>query len=373
LELEIAEHQKAEERLTDNEARYRALFDGVPDALLVADIVTGIIRDVNQSTCRLFARTRDELVGVHQSTLHPPRLARETEQTFREYSHEAAEGKAGAPFEHVILRADGSEIPIEIRTQPVMLDGAQMMLGVFRDISERKRAEMVTRARLRMLEAVYAAGVSLEDTLRLMLDEIEAQTVSRIGFYHFLEEDQQTLSLQNWSTNTLSTICTAEGKVSHYPVVQAGVWADSVRERRAVIHNDYASLRNHKGVPDGHATIVRELTVPIFRGSRIVAIIGVGNKADDYTDNDVQTVSLLGDFSWEIVERKMAEEKLRCLNEELEQRVKERTSELAARNADLEKMNKVFVGRELKMVELKERIRELEGSSEKRGDQNARQ
>jgi PAS domain S-box-containing protein len=197
LELEIDEHQKAEERLKNNEARYRALFEGIPDALLVADIITGIIRDVNQSACRLFARSRDELVGVHQSTLHPPRLARETEQSFREYSHEAAKGKAGTPFEHAILRTDGSEIPIEIRTQPVLLDGAQMMLGVFRDISERKRAE--------------------EELLRL--------------------------------------------------------------------------------------------------------------------------------------------------NDELEERVKERTVELAARNGDLEKMNKVFVGRELKMVELKERIRELEGKT----------
>lgn len=141
LELEIAEHQKATEQIKDSEARYRALFEGVPDAILIADIATGVIRDVNPRACRLFARTRDELVGAHQATLHPPRLARETEQSFREHSHMAAEGKPGAPFEHAILRADGSEIPIEIATQPVILDGVKMILGVFRDISERKRAE----------------------------------------------------------------------------------------------------------------------------------------------------------------------------------------------------------------------------------------
>lgn len=196
LELEIAERRRAEERLKDNEARYRALFEGVPDALLIADIATGVIRNVNQSACRLFARTRDELIGAHQTTLHPERLARETEQSFREHSREAAEGKNGAPFEHVILRSDGSEIPIEITTQPLLLDGEKMILGVFRDISDRKRAE----------------------------------------------------------------------------------------------------------------------------------------------------------------------DELRRLNEELEKRVQQRTTELATKNAELEKMNKVFVGRELKMVELKERIRELEGN-----------
>jgi hypothetical protein len=50
-------------------------------------------------------------------------------------------------------------------------------------------------------------------------------------------------------------------------------------------------------------------------------------------------------------------------NEELEQRVKERAAELEEKNAELYKMNRLFVGRELRMVELKERIRELEGQT----------
>lgn len=62
----------------------------------------------------------------------------------------------------------------------------------------------------------------------------------------------------------------------------------------------------------------------------------------------------------ELTERKRAEELLQRLTEELERRVKERTAELEAKNEELERMNRVFVGRELRMVELKEKIRELE-------------
>lgn len=59
-----------------------------------------------------------------------------------------------------------------------------------------------------------------------------------------------------------------------------------------------------------------------------------------------------------LIERKQANEALNRLNEELEQRVGERTGELKRRNHELEEMNKAFVGRELKMVELKKQLRE---------------
>jgi len=75
---------------------------------------------------------------------------------------------------------------------------------------------------------------------------------------------------------------------------------------------------------------------------------------------------LAGDLAFGItvlrnrIKRKQAEEDLRKLNEELEQRVKRRTGELEAKNAELENMNKLFVGRELRMIELKEKIKKLE-------------
>lgn len=62
----------------------------------------------------------------------------------------------------------------------------------------------------------------------------------------------------------------------------------------------------------------------------------------------------------DITDRRRAEEEIHKLNIELEQRIRERTKELEAKNAELQRMNKLFVGRELRMIELKERIKEME-------------
>ncbi|MBM4050649.1 MAG: PAS domain S-box protein, partial [Planctomycetes bacterium] len=128
--------------------------------------------------------------------------------------------------------------------------------------------------------------------------------------YHFVEPDQKTLSLQAWSTRTVREFCTAKGKGLHYGVAEAGVWVDCVHQRRPVIHNDYASLPHRKGLPEGHAQVIRELVVPILRGDKIVAILGVGNKPQDYTQEDVETVSFLADVAWEVTEQKRAAEAL---------------------------------------------------------------
>ncbi|MCK9363742.1 MAG: PAS domain S-box protein [Syntrophales bacterium] len=182
-------------------------------------------------------------------------------------------------------------------------------LGTVQDITERKRIDNIMQARLRLLEVANLQP--MDELLTAMLDEMEALTGSSIGFYHFLEADQRTLLLQHWSTNTLKNMCTAAGKGSHYPIAQAGVWVDCVYERRPIIHNDYASLPHRKGMPEGHAPVIRELVVPIFRGDLIKAVVGVGNKPTDYDESDVEIVSQLGDFSWDIVERKQAEEALK--------------------------------------------------------------
>ena len=197
---------------------------------------------------------------------------------------------------------DELEQRVEERTEELKKTVEQLQ----EEVMERQRADIILHARLRLLK--FAESCSREEFPQATLDELELLTGSTIGFYHLVDADQKTLLLQTWSTNTLRNMCTATGKGRHYDIAEAGVWTDCVPQRRPVIHNNYSALPHRKGLPPGHAPVVRELVVPILRGDKVVAIIGVGNKPTDYDEQDVNVVSLLGDFWWDIAERKRAEE-----------------------------------------------------------------
>ncbi len=215
---------------------------------------------------------------------------------------------------------DGKKVPLEyIASVMYNAAGEPSLISIGRNITERKRVEEILRLRLRLWE--YANTHSVEELMQMALDEISVLMDSPIGFYHFVEEDQITLSLQAWSTRTLAEFCQAEGRSMHYPISEAGVWVDCVRQRQPVIHNDFASLPHRKGFPAGHAEVIRELVVPTMRGDRIVSILGIGNRPANYVQQDIEVVSYIADVIWTIVEQKRANEQVHQLNARLEQLV----------------------------------------------------
>ena len=176
-----------------------------------------------------------------------------------------------------------------------------------------RRTEELVGLRYQLLD--YASQHSVHELLQYALDEVCRITASPVGFCHFVDPDQQGLTLQAWSSRTLKEFCRADGIGMHYGIDQAGVWADCVRTKAPVIHNEYAALPDKKGLPPGHAPVVRELTVPVIRDERVVAVLGVGNKESDYGEKDMVEVDYLADVTWEIIDGRRSQEELRQANE----------------------------------------------------------
>ncbi|MES9958536.1 MAG: diguanylate cyclase, partial [Sedimenticola sp.] len=94
----------------------------------------------------------------------------------------------------------------------------------------------------------------------------------------------------------------------HYPIEMAGIWADCARERRPVIHNDYQSIEDSEkgGLPEGHFTVVRHMSIPVFDHDKLVAIAGVGNKAKPYDEMDIIQMEVLTSCLWSVLQQHRA-------------------------------------------------------------------
>ncbi|PKM97522.1 MAG: hypothetical protein CVU79_07745 [Elusimicrobia bacterium HGW-Elusimicrobia-3] len=123
----------------------RALFDGSPDAIFLADPKTGLILDANQAAERLLGRPIEEIIGMHQTALHPPKREKASQRIFQEHSASDGETVHGGPEAHYALRADGTEVPIEITAKIIKIKGRKVLQGFFRDVSARKKTELALK------------------------------------------------------------------------------------------------------------------------------------------------------------------------------------------------------------------------------------
>ena len=141
------------------------------------------------------------------------------------------------------------------------------------------------------------------------VDIAQHATESRIAYLHFLNDDQNTIELGVWSHDTLAG-CNAV-YARHYPVDSAGIWADSARTRAPCIHNDYEAMTAKRGLPDGHSRLIRHLGLPVLDEGHVRMLVGVGNKATDYTPDDVVVLDKVARRIWSVTrQRRLLEQYL---------------------------------------------------------------
>ncbi|WP_052464881.1 PAS domain S-box protein [Geoalkalibacter subterraneus] len=135
----LAEQQKAARTSRESEVRFRAIFDGVDDAIFLHDIDTGAILDVNARTEEMFGypseRLREMTVG-DLSENQPPY----TQQDAAALIRRASEGQS-VRFEWRSRRSDGSLFWSEINMRRAELQGKAVLIATLREISARRQAQ----------------------------------------------------------------------------------------------------------------------------------------------------------------------------------------------------------------------------------------
>jgi two-component system cell cycle sensor histidine kinase/response regulator CckA len=160
----------------DADARFQALLDAAPDAI-VAVMPDGSIELVNAQAERLFGYPREELLGQSVDLLVPDRFRNAHPANRDGYFAEPRPRPMGAGMELAGRRKDGSEFPAEISLSSIDTDDGRLVSAAIRDVSERRRAEAKFRG---LLEAAPDAivGVGPDGTIAL----VNAQTERLFGY-----------------------------------------------------------------------------------------------------------------------------------------------------------------------------------------------
>ncbi|MFZ2198712.1 MAG: PAS domain S-box protein, partial [Thermodesulfovibrionales bacterium] len=305
--------RKKAEALRQSSAYHRSLIEASLDPLVTID-ASGRITDVNAATEKVTGRTREELINTDFSDYctDPEKARAGYQQVFREGSIK------DYPLD--IRHKDGHLTPV-LYNAAVYRDESGSVVGVFaaaRDITERKKAEEIAKLDEARTDSILRisqfSAESLRELLDFAVDEAITLSGSKFGYLYFYHEDTQEFVLHAWSKDVMNE-CTIADPQTDYKLEKTGIWGEVVRQRKAIIVNDFSAPHPlKKGYPEGHAPLVRFFSVPIFSEGRIVAVTGFANRPAEYTDRDVSQMTLLMDSVWKIVERKEAEEKLKLAN-----------------------------------------------------------
>jgi len=135
----ITEQKKAEEKLRASEERFRYFMENAPEAIWVQD-VNGIFIDGNKRAEELTGYKMEEMIGKNmlEMNLVPPESVSRVMEAFKPNKL----GEISGPIELELVRKDGSLVSIEASTIPVEREGKIEIIGITRDITERKKMEV---------------------------------------------------------------------------------------------------------------------------------------------------------------------------------------------------------------------------------------
>ncbi|EFI36339.1 multi-sensor hybrid histidine kinase [Desulfonatronospira thiodismutans ASO3-1] len=306
---DITEYKQKAEALRESEQKLRSLFSAMTEAVVLHELVFDSrgeaidyrIIDCNQAFTKMTGISKAEAVGKLATEVY----GTDTPPYWQEFSQVAI---TGTPLDFSTYYQPLNK---HLRISVVSPE-KNKFATIITDITELKKAEETIRLNEKRLQTLLDLNnmkdASVTELTHFAMEAAVSLTGSSMGYVAFPSEDETVLNMFAWSSKAMQE-CAIKDKHVEFKVCDTGLWGEAIRQRRAIITNDYStSSPLKKGMPEGHVHVTRHMNVPIFDQDRIVIVAGAANKPTAYSDDDVRQLELLMSGLWTILCRKRAEQ-----------------------------------------------------------------
>lgn len=346
LRNELIERARVEEELRKSETRYRAIVEDQTELICRFD-PDGRLNFVNEAYCRYFGQPREALIGTH----FVPYIPEEDRAMIEAYLATLGPEKMVGVCEHRVILPGGS-IRWQQWTDRAILDDQGAVIeyaSVGRDITERKQVLNELDHRAKEMSALYDmsmeinAQLDLSELLRSVLNKATSLINAPIGALYFRSYGVNQLRQE------VSLHLPAEIKLND--LLESDLCLGSVvHNNQPLVIDDFQAWARANGISDIYP-LRRLMGVPLHVGNESIGVILIADdqRTGNFSDDEIRLVMLFADQAAiavenarlydqaqeEIRQRKQMELILQQTNEELEQRVSERTSQLVEANNQL--------------------------------------
>ena len=299
----------------DSGERYRALSEAAFEGIVITE--SGKIQEVNDQFAEMLGYRPSELVGRPAVDTVAP--------VSRDVVADRIMSGSEEVYELAALRKDGSTLPVEARGKAVSYRGVMARVAVVRDITERKRHEVLLARQRDLLDAigkVFREAVvcdTEEEVARTCLAVAEGLTGSAFGFIGEVNEsgrfDTIALSDPGWGA---CRIPKSDATVILKDMVIRGIWGRVIRDGESLLVADAASQPDAVGTPPGHPTLKAFLGVPLKRGGKTIGMIALANKDPGFDAQDLAALESISVAFVEALLGKRAERELRAFSNRLQ-------------------------------------------------------
>ena len=189
VDRDITERKRADEALRESEERFRVIFDNAIDGVLLTAWEDGKFHTGNRMICTLLGYSLEEIKNMGVADIHPAQdMPYVLEQFGKQMNQEITLAK-----DIPVKRKDGSVFYADINSTPITLGGTGYLMGIFRDVTERKTADMELERRAGKLAVLNAelerSNRDLEEFTYAVSHDLQAPLRKMHAFAEFLKED----------------------------------------------------------------------------------------------------------------------------------------------------------------------------------------